>query len=74
VPLIVVENSANLGTDEFETISRAVADHSTIKRALEWLMSHSPPLVPIDAVAQDEFSHDIVVPLSESLYLVYDST
>jgi hypothetical protein len=71
---IPVENRAGLEAGDLERIEFAVARHHSIKHAVDWLLSHRPPLVPSGMVTQDEYSHDIVAPYPGGLWLVYDST
>jgi hypothetical protein len=69
-----IENRANLSSENFGQIFGSVSSHSSIKHALDWLRSHDPPLAPTAMVTQDEFSHDILVPYSSNLWLVYSTT
>src|SRR5262245_23918817 len=69
-----IENRANLSPEDFAPIAEAVAEHRSIKHAVDWLVGHRPPLVPDGMVTQDEFSHDILVAYPGGLWLVYDST
>lgn len=62
---IPVENRANLPADTFAALAATLAGHRTIKRALDWSLSLHPPVAPADVVAQDEFSHDVLVGLHD---------
>jgi hypothetical protein len=66
-----IENHAGLSPEDFAQVARAVASHSSIKHALDWLVAHNPPLVPSAMVTQDEFSHDILVACPGETWLVY---
>jgi hypothetical protein len=68
-----VENRACLPIAAFDRLASVLAGQRSIKQALDWLLSHQPPIAPADIVTQDEFSHDILVPYIGS-WLVYDST
>jgi len=70
----LVENHAQLSTDRFEPIRRAVLSHTTMEQALAWFRSQVPPLVPLDLVPQDEFSYDLLVPYVDGLWLSYDTS
>jgi hypothetical protein len=72
--LIVLENRAHLPKDKFDPLAQVVAEHRSIKHALDWLQSLEPPLTFSDIVTQDEFSHDILIEYLQGLYLVYDVT
>jgi hypothetical protein len=73
-PMIKIENRAGLDDELFLTILREVSGQSSIRHVVDWMGRHRPPLRIEDMVTQDEFSHDIVVPYRESLFLVYDCT
>ncbi len=69
-----IENRANLDNAAFSEIALIVSRHTSIKLALDWLLAMSPPIVPFDAIAQDEFSHDIPFPYPAGHWLVYECT
>lgn len=69
-----VENRAHLPPAAFAELAATVAGHTSIKHALDWLLAMHPPAVPVDAIAQDEFSHDIPFPYPAGCWLVYECT
>ncbi len=69
-----IENRAHLAPEAFEPIASALARQTSIKQALDWLRKLEPPRAPIDLVTQDEYSHDILVPFADGLFLAYDCT
>jgi hypothetical protein len=73
-PTINVENRAGLDDELFSSILREISGQSSIRHVVQWLGRHQPPRKIEDMVTQDEFSHDIIVPYREGLFLVYDST
>jgi len=73
-PEIRLENRAGLDDERFLTVLREISGQSSIRHVVDWLGRHHPPLKMEDMVTQDEFSHDIMVPYREGLFLVYDST
>ena len=73
-PQIKLENRAGLDDEPFMTIVREISGQCSIRHVVDWLGRHRPPLKIEDMVTQDEFSHDIMVPYREGLFLVYDST
>jgi hypothetical protein len=46
----------------------------TLRRVLCWAFSQTPPAEFLDAVAQDEFTHDVIVRVASGSYLVFDTT
>jgi hypothetical protein len=71
VPLTAIEP---IGSREFEELAVAIAGHWTLKTVLDWCLAQSPPVLNADVVTQDEFTHDLIVPLPSGTHLVYDST
>jgi hypothetical protein len=52
----------------------ALRELRTLGGVLEWLRLQEPPRIVQDIVTQDEYTHDVVVPWSERLILVFDAT
>ncbi len=73
-PTFPVENRAHLSPNRFAEIAEIVNDHCSIKHAIDWCASQTPPLDEIEVVPQDEYSHDILIGYRDGLWLVYDST
>ncbi len=48
--------------------------HVGLKTVLDWCLGQQPPILDTEVVTQDEFTHDLIVPVGEGVYLVYDST
>jgi hypothetical protein len=71
---IELENRAGLDDEALPDLIRQVSGQRSIRQVVDWLGRHRPPLKMEDMVTQDEFSHDILVPYGNGLYLVYDST
>lgn len=51
-----------------------VRGHRTLEEALRWAHAQVPVLTVAEVVVQDEYTHDVVVPLSDGRCLVYDCT
>lgn len=69
-----VENRAGLSPEAFAGLAAVVARHTSVKHALDWLLGMTPRVLPDDALAQDEFSHDVLFPYPAGYWLVYDCT
>ncbi|MCA9322006.1 MAG: hypothetical protein KDB53_14790 [Planctomycetes bacterium] len=69
-----VYDYARLGAEELDDIKRQVQLHFRLDTVLRWCASSVPTRAPQASVAQDEFSHDVVVPFADGLYLAYDVT
>lgn len=46
----------------------------TLAGVLDWLRAQIPPRRVSEIVTQDEYTHDVVVPWTERLTLVFDAT
>jgi hypothetical protein len=67
-----IENRAGLSAAEFAEIAVVVTRHTSVKHAFDWLLGMTPRVAPVDAIAQDEFSHDILFPYPAGCWLVYE--
>ena len=63
-----------LSPNEARELAGLVTNHETLSQVLAWGASLSPPVMPASTVAQDEFSHDVVVPFERGRFLVYEVT
>lgn len=52
----------------------AMRELRTLAKVVEWLRVQEPSRLVADIVTQDEYTHDVVVPWSERLVLVFDAT
>lgn len=52
----------------------ALRELRTLSGVLEWLRVQEPPPLLQVIVTQDEYTHDVIVPWSERLVLVFDAT
>jgi hypothetical protein len=52
----------------------ALRELRSLAGVLGWLAAQDPPRHVSEIVTQDEFTHDVVVPWSERLVLVFDAT
>jgi len=61
-----------------EQIETQVLNQQNLKEMMAWALSQPKgkflPAVVSDVVVQDEFTHDVIVPLSDGVVLVYDTT
>ena len=54
-------------------LSEAQSFH-TLEGALKWAFARSPRGELAGVVAQDEFTHDVVVRIAADIFLVFDTT
>jgi hypothetical protein len=55
-------------------IAAEIADHGMLDRVIRWGLRSSPARMVADVVVQDEYTHDVVLPWGDGLFLVYDCT
>lgn len=74
MPAIPFSDFAGLPAAERDALAAVVAHHLGLDQIFAWGRTQSPPVHPADVIKQDEFTHDILVPLPGSRWLVYGST
>jgi hypothetical protein len=71
---VTVEAAGDIPAREQARFGLALRDLRTLGAVLEWLRAQDPPRLVSDVVTQDEYTHDVIVPWSECLVLVFDTT
>ena len=71
IPLI---DYAGLANDEVASLERVVSEHRGLDDIFAWGRRQDPPVHPADVIKQDEFTHDVLVPLAAQRWLVYGTT
>jgi hypothetical protein len=67
-------NYTGVADEELQALARVVQNHHRLDDIFTWGRSQSPPVYPAEVVKQDEFTHDVLVPLHGGRYLVYGIT
>jgi hypothetical protein len=57
-----------------EAIRDEVGAIRTMTEAIAWARSRTPPATFVNAVAQDEFTHDVIVLVGHEVYVVFDTS
>ena len=65
---------AGLDAAEHAQIAAAVRAHHGLDDIFAWGRMQTPPIHPADVIKQDEFTHDVLVPLPSGRWLVYGTT
>jgi hypothetical protein len=65
-------NRASLTRATLDQLAHEVGGHATLHDVLEWGFTHKPARRVEEIVTQDEYTHDVLVPLDAPLYLAYD--
>lgn len=69
---VPLTDRVHLDAAERARLGALVADQTTLGDVLQWGLSQKPVIQPEEIVTQDEYTHDVVVPIRSPLYLVYD--
>lgn len=69
---IPLHDHAGLADDERRRLAALVASHRTLADVLAWARARAAAIA--DIVTQDEYTHDVVLPLDAERYLAYDTT
>lgn len=65
-------NYGALTDEQVQQIEVVVSGHKTLDKIITWSATQNYKIAAM--LAQDEFSHDIVVAYENGLYLAYDAT
>jgi hypothetical protein len=65
---------ADLEPERRDALAALLTDHRTLERALRYWLGQSPPVDVADVIAQDEYTHDVLVAMPDGLTLVYEAT
>lgn len=57
-----------------EALAEELARVRTLEKLLDWLRARGVNLASLDMVTQDEYSHDLVVPLGTGEWLAFGMT
>jgi len=71
---ITFTDHAGLAVPEREALAAGPGRLRGLDEIFSWGRSQTPPIHPADVVKQDELTHDVLVPLSSTRWLVYGTT
>ncbi len=69
-----ITHHAKLTDDALAALGHAVPAHSTLLELVAWGKRQTLPVRLQETIALDEYTHEVIVPWRESLWLVYSST
>jgi hypothetical protein len=55
-------------------LARALAGFTSMEHVLNWLAHQAAPLDGVDVLAQDEYCHDLILPLPDGRWLSFGMT
>jgi hypothetical protein len=67
-------NHASLSEAACRALSEILPAPGTLMELVAWGGQQTPPLVLRETVALDEYTHEVLAPWRDSLWLVYSST
>ena len=67
-------NQANLSAASLSALRAALPAHGTLMELVAWGSQQTPPVVLRETIPLDEYTHEVIVPWRDSLWLVYSST
>ncbi len=71
---MIVTGRAGVPPEVVERLGASHAAFRTLEQVLDWGRSQELPLAVADIVTQDEYTHDVLLPLDTRHWLVYDTT
>lgn len=71
---IPVRPVGEIAASVVEHVEDAVGALPTLAAVLAWGRAQEPPRPVVEIVTQDEYTHDVVVPLGGVHYLSFDTT
>lgn len=71
---ILLSDYAGLEPAERSDLESTIQGHRGLDDIFAWGRAHVPPIHPADVIKQDEFTHDVLVPLPNGRWLVYGTT
>jgi hypothetical protein len=57
-----------------ETILQEIEEFSSLGAVIRWSMSRVPRAEFIDVIVQDEYHHDVIVHVSDTVYAVFETS
>ena len=72
--VVQVRAAGPIGDRDLARFRIALRELRTLDSVLGWMTAQDPPRAVSNIVTQDEYTHDVIVPWSERLVLVFDTT
>ena len=71
---IRLHDYAGLSPAAHAALREQLRGHRTLADVLAWARARTPPVGITEIVTQDEYTHDVVLPLGPRQYLAYATT
>jgi hypothetical protein len=69
-----ITNHAKLSEAALRALGEALPTHGTLMELVAWGSRQTPPVVLRETIPLDEYTHEVLVPWHDALWLVYSST
>jgi len=73
-----IVKQGNVTSDLLDEIGSEISTQQNLQDAMRWALSQPKgtflPQVVAEVIIQDEFTHDVIIPRTDGLVLVYDTT
>ena len=73
-----IVNYANLSPEQLSRLESELARQQNLNDVMQWALAQPQgifrPSIVADVVVQDEYTHDVIIPYRDNLFLVYDAT
>jgi len=74
MPGLPFDDRADLPPEQRRALAATFGAFTTLGALLDWGRRADPPVSVETIVVQDEYSHDVLIPLPAGRYLVYEAT
>jgi hypothetical protein len=68
---VQVVNRANLPIETLTALERELPRFGTLQEFVLWGSARRPPVLLIETIALDEYTHDVIAPLRNGLTMAY---
>lgn len=69
-----IVNQADLSPEAHAALAHELPRFGTLEEFVAWGRAQRPPALLLETIAQDEFTHDVIVPWRDGLTLVLSAT
>jgi len=71
---VQIVNQANLSPEAQAALDHKAPHFGTLQEFVAWGRAERPPVLLLETIAQDEFTHDVIAPWRDGLTLVLGAT
>jgi hypothetical protein len=71
---VQIKNRANLSVESLAVIESELPCFGTLLEFVQWGSAERPPVLLLETIAQDEYTHDVVAPWRDGLTIVLGAT